>query len=104
MLNFHRCILKSATVAPKVRSIAESATLAQIQTTFLDNMDIKTDSPTNDSHDDTIEPVRSNATDGSQTTPVSLLQPIDMEEAAPVRTKLRVIAILTALYVSHPYL
>ena len=65
-------------------------------------MGIKSDAPTNDLHDDPIEPVRSNATDVSQTAPASLLHPIDMEEAAPVRTKLRVIAILIALYVSLP--
>jgi hypothetical protein len=65
-------------------------------------MDIRTDTPTNNSHDDPIELVRSHATDISQTTPASLLQPIDMEEAAPVRTRLRLIAILTALYVSFP--
>ncbi len=49
--------------------------------------------------DHDIEHARSQSIHSELSKPVSILQPLDMEEAAPVRTKLRMGAILLALYV-----
>lgn len=48
-----------------------------------------------------IEPVHSDPATGSQRK-ISIIQPIDIEAAAPIRTKLRILAILIALYVRPP--
>ncbi|KAK3048850.1 hypothetical protein LTR09_009745 [Extremus antarcticus] len=50
--------------------------------------------------DHDIEHARSQSIHSELSKPVSILQPLDMEEAAPVRTKLRMGAILLALYLA----
>jgi hypothetical protein len=62
-------------------------------------MDIEDTVPRGEDRGDPIEPVRSASTTATQSKPTSILQPIDMEEAPPVRTKLKLLAILIALYV-----
>jgi hypothetical protein len=63
-------------------------------------MNTKNDLPRGDEQDDPIEPIRSHSITSSHSKPLSILQPLGMEEAPLVRTKLKVMAILTALYVS----
>ena len=63
-------------------------------------MDIENAVPRGEDQGGPIEPIRSTSTMATQSKPTSILQPIDMADAPPVRTKLKMLAILIALYVS----
>ena len=51
-----------------------------------------------------LQQIRSQSAVSANSTPSSILQPIDMDEAPPVRTKIRMVAILIALYVCTSFI